>query len=138
MIKSALNWILFLVMASTLTGCAANTVLMLPGSGAWEERTAILGPVVACRGGNSDFSETHKECNNWPISVTHMPPPEAHYAELRAKAAEQYHVDPALIALKDITVSYNTELNGVIRGWKAQAIAGQRIAPPSISTAPAR
>ncbi len=42
------------------------------------------------------------------------------------KAATQYKLDPALIVLKDVSVEYVTELNGVIRVWKATAIAGRR------------
>jgi hypothetical protein len=46
-------------------------------------------------------------------------------AELRTKAAEQFKADVSTIVLKDVQVTYNTELVGTIRGWKATAIAGR-------------
>lgn len=112
-----------------LSACAARTPMLLPSSGIWTVDTVLLGPVVACQGGNRDFSEHHKECNKWPLSIPSLPHPETHHAELRAKAAEQYHVDGSAIVLKDVQVTYNTELVGTIRGWKATAIAGRNSAP---------
>lgn len=108
-----------------LPACAAKTPILLPSSGTWTADTVLLGPVVACKGGNSDFSEHHKECNKWPLSIPSLPHPETHHAELRTKAAEQYYVDGSTIVLKDVQVTYNTELVGTIRGWKATAIAGK-------------
>lgn len=105
-----------------LAGCTSP--MILPSSGTWETRTVTLGPVVVCKGGN--FSFEPKGCNQWPLSIPSMPAPEIHYAELRAQAADQYSVDAAGIILKDVLVEYNTEINGVIRGWKASAIAGRR------------
>jgi hypothetical protein len=103
---------------------------MLPSVGSWTAETIVLGRVVACRGGNLDFSEDHKDCNQWPISLPSLPHPETHYAELRTKAALQYQIDVGTIVLKDVQVTYNTELVGTIRGWKATAIAGRNLSPP--------
>lgn len=111
---------LVLFLFAFLTAC--TTPMTLPSSGTWASHTETLGPVVACKGGN--FT-TDSECNKWPISIASMPAPEIHYAELRAKAATQYSVDSPLIVLKDVLVEYNTEINGVIRGWRASAIAGK-------------
>ncbi len=108
-----------------LSGCANRSTLMLPSAGTWTADTVLLGPVVACRGGNSDFSEHHKECNQWPLSIPSLPHHETHHAELRTKAATQYQTDVSTIVLKDIEVTYNAELVGTIRGWKATAIAGK-------------
>lgn len=110
-----------------LSGCANHSTLMLPASGTWTSDTIVLGPVVACRGGNMDFSEHSKECNDWPLSVPSLPHPETHHAELRTKAAKQYQADVSTIVLKEIEVTYNAELVGTIRGWKATAIAGKNI-----------
>ena len=106
-----------------LSGC--SSLIVLPSSGTWETRTVLLGPVVVCRGGN--FSMEPKDCNQWPLSIPTMPSPEIHYAELRAKAAELYETDPTVVVLKDVNVKYTTEINGVIRGWRATAIAGKRV-----------
>jgi len=112
-----------------LTDCANHSTLLLPAAGTWTTDTILLGPVVSCRGGNLDFSEHHKECNQWPLSLPSMPHPEIHQAELRTKAAQQYQTDVGLIVLKDVQVIYNTELVGTIRGWKATAIAGKNPLP---------
>lgn len=112
-----------------LTACANHSTLLLPAAGTWTSDTVLLGPVVACRGGNLDFSEHHKECNQWPLSLPSMPHPEIHHAELRTKAAQQYQTDVGQIVLKDVQVIYNTELVGTIRGWKATAIAGNNPSP---------
>jgi len=111
-----------------LSGC--TTPIMLPSSGAWDGASE-LGPVYACNGGTFSSDEG---CSGWPLALVSMPSPETHYAELRAKAAKQFHVDPDRIALKDVSVEYLTEINGVIRGWKATAIAGKRNA--SIQASP--
>lgn len=116
------NRLAILILSLLLIGCTSP--MMLPSSGTWEERTVTLGPVVVCKGGN--FSFTPKDCNQWPLSIPSMPVPEIHYAELRAQAAEEYSVDAARIILKDVLVKYNAEINGVIRGWKASAIAGKK------------
>lgn len=105
-----------------LTGCTSP--MMLPPSGTWESQTSTLGPVVVCKGGN--FASEPEGCNQWPLSIPSMPHPDIHYGELRAKASETYSVDAALIVLKDVIVEYTTEINGVIRGWKASAVAGKR------------
>jgi len=119
---------LFLIFVLLLaTGCANHSTLMLPAAGTWTADTVLLGPVVACRGGNMDFSEHSKECNDWPLSVPSLPHHETHHAELRTKAAKQYQVDVSTIVLKEIEVTYNAELVGTIRGWKATAIAGKNI-----------
>lgn len=121
--------LILLIVTLLLPACAARTPIMLPAAGTWTTDTVLLGPVVACRGGNHDFTEHHRECNQWPISVPSLPHPETHHAELRTKAAQQYQSDIGTIILKDVEVTYNTELNGVIRGWKATAIAGKNPAP---------
>lgn len=108
-----------------LTGCANHSQLLLPSAGAWTAETVTLGPVMVCKGGNMDFSSDHKACNNWPLSVPSMPHPETHHAELRSQAAQQYKAPVEAIVLKDVQVTYNSELNGVIRGWKATALAGR-------------
>jgi hypothetical protein len=122
MIRSILTSVALLLL---LTACANHSTLLLPAAGTWTSDTVLLGPVVACRGGNLDFSEHHKECNQWPLSLPSMPHPEIHHAELRTKAAQQYQIDVGQIVLKDVQVIYNTELVGTIRGWKATAIAGK-------------
>lgn len=118
-----------LAIGLTMSACANRSDLMLPSVGSWTEQTIVLGRVVACRGGNMDFSEDHKECNDWPLSLPSLPHPDAHYAELRTKAAQQYQVDVGGIVLKDVQVTYNAELVGTIRGWKATALAGKNLIP---------
>jgi hypothetical protein len=115
--------ILFAIML--LSGCANRSTLLLPSAGTWTADTVLLGPVVACRGGNLDFTAQHKECNQWPLSIPSLPHPDTHHAELRTKAAQQYQTDVSMIVLKDVAVTYNAELVGIIRGWKATAIAGK-------------
>lgn len=105
-----------------LTGTGCTTPLTLASHGSWDGATE-LGPVMACKGGSLSID---RECSGWPLSLTSMPSPDTHYAELKAKAATQYQVDPALIVLKDVSVEYVTEINGVIRGWKVTALAGRR------------
>jgi hypothetical protein len=122
MIRSLLTSVSLLLL---LTACANHSTLLLPAAGTWTSDTVLLGLVVACRGGNMDFSEHHEECNQWPLSIPSLPHPEIHHAELRAKAAQQYQTGAATIVLKDVQVLYNTELVGTIRGWKASAIAGK-------------
>ncbi len=92
------------------TGC--TTPLNLASHGSWEGATE-LGPVKACKGGSLS---TDQECSGWPLSLPSLPPPDTHYTELKAEAATQYKLDPSLIVLKDVSVEYFTELNGVIRG----------------------
>ena len=94
-------------------GC--TTPLNLAPHGAWDGATE-LGPVMACKGGSVSFD---RECSGWPLSIPSLPPPDTHYTELKAKAAAQYHVDASVVVLKDVAVEYVTEVNGVIRGWKA-------------------
>jgi len=113
------------VIGLMMSACANRSDLMLPSVGSWTPETIVLGRVVACRGGNLDFSDDHKDCNKWPLSLPSLPHPETHYAELRTKAAQQYQVDVGAIVLKDVQVTYNSELVGTIRGWKASAIAGR-------------
>lgn len=96
--------------------------MMLPPSGTWDSGVRTLGPVEVCRGGTIDSGPS---CNQWPLSIMSMPVPDSHYAELRMKAAELYQVDSAAVVLKDINVVYSTEINGVIRGWRAKALAGK-------------
>lgn len=109
-------------LALLLAGC--TTPLMLPESGSWDGVTE-LGPVYACKGGSHSFQRKCK--GGWPLSLPSLPAPDIHYAELRADAATRYATDPSLIVLKDVSVEYLAELNGVIRGWDAQAIAGRRV-----------
>lgn len=116
-----------LIMVMILSVSACTTPIVLPSSGAWVEHTETLGPVVVCKGGN--FALEPQGCNQWPLSIATMPAPDTHYAELRAKAAEQYQVDAAEIVLKDVKVEYTTEMNGVVRGWRAAAIAGKKKSP---------
>lgn len=118
-----------LVLALILPGCANQSTLLLPSAGTWTADTITLGPVVACRGGNLDFTEHSKECNQWPLSIPSLPHPETHHAELRTKAAQQYQTEVSLIVLKDVHVTYNAELVGTIRGWKATALAGKNPPP---------
>ena len=104
----------------TLAGC--TTPLTLASHGSWDGATE-LGPVRACKGGSLSID---RECSGWPLSLPSMPSPDTHYAELTAKAAEQYKVEASRIVLKDVAVEYVTEINGVIRGWKATAMAGRK------------
>ena len=101
-------------------GC--TTPLTLASYGSWEGAIE-LGPVKACKGGSLSIDQ---ECSGWPLSLPSLPSPDTHYTELKAKAATQYKLDPSLIVLKDVSVEYVAEINGVIRGWKATAIAGRR------------
>lgn len=103
-----------------LAGC--TTPLTLASHGSWDGATE-LGPVRACKGGSLSID---RECSGWPLSLPSMPSPDTHYTELKAKAADQYKVDASLIVLKDVSVEYVTEVNGVVRGWKATAVAGRR------------
>lgn len=112
----------FLLTAFFLLTVGCTTPLTLASHGSWDGATE-LGPVRACKGGSLSID---RECSGWPLSLPSMPSPDTHYAELTAKAAAQYHVDPSLIVLKDVAVEYVTEINGVIRGWKVTAIAGRR------------
>lgn len=112
--------ILILLLVFLTVGC--TTPLTLAPHGSWDNATE-LGPVMACKGGSVSFD---RECSGWPLSIPSLPSPDTHYTELKAKAATQYNVDPSLIVLKDVSVKYVTEINGVIRGWKATAIAGRR------------
>lgn len=118
-----------LVLLTLLSGCANHSTILLPSSGTWTANTVTLGPVVACQGGNMDFTDTHKECNQWPLSIPSLPHPETHHTELKTKAAQQYRTDVNAIILKDVQVIYNTELVGTIRGWKATALAGTNPPP---------
>lgn len=107
---------------AVLTGCAAsmNTVVY-PGTGAShdlrEAGVDILGPVEACQGGRCH--------GQWPMSLTVPPPATTYQAALRKAAAEQYHVPEQDIRLSEITVGFHAEINGIIRGWVAKAIAGR-------------
>ncbi len=114
-----------LLILAILTGC--TTALPLPPSGQWSERTIVLGPVVVCKGGN--FSSEPKGCNQWPLALAVPPSPEIHYLELKTKAAEQYTVDANFVVLRDVSVEYTTEINGIVRGWRAHAIAGKTVTP---------
>lgn len=111
------------IFLALLAGAGCTTPLTLAPHGTWDSTTTELGPVMACKGGSISFDQ---ECSGWPLSIPSLPPPDTHYTELKAKAAGQYHVDPAHVVLKDVAVEYVTEINGVIRGWKATAVAGQR------------
>lgn len=110
------------VSLSILAGC--TTPIMLPPSGMWDATTVALGPVVACKGGASSGT-VEEGCGGWPLSLPSMPHPDVHYAELKARAAQQYTVDQSVVVLKDVHVDYRSEINGVIRGWRATAIAGR-------------
>lgn len=109
------------LVALFISGC--TTPLTLAPHGSWDGATE-LGPVRACKGGSLSIDQ---ECAGWPLSLPSMPAPDTHYTELKAKAAQQYKVDPSVIVLKDVSVDYVTEINGVIRGWKAHAIAGRKL-----------
>lgn len=115
-----------------ITSASCTTPLTLASHGSWDGATE-LGPVRACKGGSLSIDQ---ECSGWPLSLPTMPHPDTHYAELKAKAAAQYQVDPSRIVLKDVAVEYVTEINGVIRGWKASAIAGVQRAQET-ATSPA-
>ena len=112
----------YLVLLLAVLTAACTTPLTLAPHGSWDGATE-LGPVKACKGGSLSFDQ---ECAGWPLSIPSIPPPDTHYTELKAKAATQYKLDPSLIVLKDVSVEYVTEINGVIRGWKATEIAGRR------------
>jgi hypothetical protein len=112
--------IILIVLLVFLTA-ACTTPLTLAPHGQWDGATE-LGPVMACKGGSASFD---RECSDWPLSISSLPSPDTHYTELKAKAATQYNVDPSLIVLKDVSVKYVIEINGVIRGWKATTIAGR-------------
>jgi hypothetical protein len=104
------------LLALALSAC--TTPMMLAPSGSWDANVRALGPVEACRGGTVDSG---RSCGQWPLSIAMMPGPESHYVELRTKAMELYQVDYDSVVLKDVHVVYSTEINGVIRGWRATA-----------------
>lgn len=105
-----------------VVGC--TSLIILPSSGTWDTRTVSLGPVVVCRGAN--FSTEPEDCNQRALSIPSLPVPDIHYGELRARAAELYKVDPTAVVLTGVQVEYLTEANGVIRGWRATAVAGKK------------
>jgi hypothetical protein len=92
--------------------------MMLAPSGSWDANVRALGPVEACRGGTVDSG---RSCGQWPLSIAMIPGPESHYVELRTKAMELYQMHYDSVVLKDVHVVYSTEINGVIRGWRATA-----------------
>ena len=105
----------------TLFGCGISNSQIYPGTALTpdlkENGVEILGQVEACQGG---FCH-----GQWPMSLTVPPPASTYHAALRKEAAKQYTVPESEIVLGEVNVGYYTELNGTIRGWKANAPAGR-------------
>ena len=59
------------------------------------------------------------------MSLTVPPPASTYHAALRKEAAKQYNVPEGEIVLGEVNVGYYSELNGTIRGWKANAPVGR-------------
>ena len=114
----------FMLVAVVLALISADCsiVLRYPPSRSWTESVETLGAVTFCRGGFCDGSD---EGLQWPIAFKTVPQAEAHYAELAAKAATMYHLSSQEIVLRHVSVSYSTEMDGTIRGWKSSAQAGR-------------
>lgn len=90
--------------------------------GNWDESVTVLGPVSACQGG---FCCPDGQCQ-WPLSLTNPPPVETFHRALIEEAVKQYHVPEDQVVLDDVTVELITEIVGTVRGWSAEAVAGQR------------
>jgi len=100
-----------------LGGCA--TQLTYPGLGTWGPGVQELGRITTCRGA---FCPTAGMFGS--LSLTTPPDAFTYQSALRNQAVLQYHVPADQIVLSDISVKVYTEVNGVVRGWKATATAG--------------
>ena len=105
-----------LLIAATLTGCVSP--IKYPPSADWGKGTRILGPVKA----NSGF---------WSLSLRDTPSEYTFTAALRDKAAAEYNVPPESVVLGEKTVYIGAELDGTIRDWRAEALAGQNTNTPA-------
>jgi len=103
--------IIYLLAATTLlTGC--ESVVKYPPSANWDSTVHVLGPIKA----DSGF---------WPLSLRHTPPQYTFTSALQNKAATQYNVPASSVVLGEMSVSIGSEMDGTIRDWTAQALAGQ-------------
>jgi len=102
--------LLMLLSFVLLTGCVS--VVKCPPSGAWGPEVQPLGLVKADSGG-------------WPLSLRSTPSDYTFYSALREKAEKQFGVSKNDVVLGEVTVNIGAEMDGTIRDWSAQAMAGR-------------
>lgn len=104
-------------------GCAGQRQRVAYSNfGEWNDTVASLGPVEACQGG---FCCPEGQCQ-WPLSLTNPPPVETYHRALIEDALKRYGVPSDEVVLDQVTVELITEIVGTVRGWSAEAVAGQK------------
>jgi hypothetical protein len=98
-------------LAAVLCGC--STPVKYAPFGAWDDHTRQLGLVKASSG-------------PWPLSIKVPPPEYTYYSALRKNAAQLYRVAETNVVLGEVTVNFASELDGTIRAWDAEALAGEK------------
>jgi predicted small lipoprotein YifL len=124
--------VILALLAMSSAGCGLSRPTLYPGNALTadlqEAGVLVLGSVEACRGAFCPAKDGEGG-QEWPLTLSSVPPISTYHAALRKRAAAQYHVAENEVRLGEVRVGYYRELDGTVTGWKANALAGRQLSP---------